>query len=75
LYKITKTDLNNPSRFRNRLKFLIDEIKSYVLEEYDVSFNFKEIGDLLLSVCRSNDFEVLKSTSKKKTTIYIVKSI
>jgi len=60
-----KGDLNSPSRFRNRLYDYIAEVKEDILNHYNVEFSFEEIGDLLISVCRSNDFGVMRYQNDK----------
>lgn len=60
-----KGDLNSPSRFRNKLYDYIAEVKEDILNHYNVEFSFEEIGDLLISVCRSNDFGVMRYQNDK----------
>ncbi|HDD57713.1 MAG TPA: hypothetical protein ENF43_04265, partial [Thermoplasmatales archaeon] len=35
------------------------------MKRYNIEFDFEEIGDLLISVCRSNDFNVMKYQNDK----------
>jgi len=43
----------------------IADIREDILKRYNIEFDFEEIGDLLISVCRSNDFNVMKYQNDK----------
>jgi hypothetical protein len=59
MYRILKGDLNSPSKFKEKLHDYIVTLRTEILKCYDIEFDIEEIGDLLLSVCRSNDFNVI----------------
>ena len=65
MYRILKGDLNSPSKFKNKLHDYIINIRAEILEHYNIEFDYEEIGDLLLSVCRSNDFNVIEREGNK----------
>lgn len=43
----------------------IADIREDILKRYNIEFDFEEIGDLLISVCRSNDLNVMKYQNDK----------
>jgi len=65
MYKIIKSDLNSPSRFKEKFHQYITDLKSKILKRYNINFTTEEIGDLLLSICRSNDFNVIYKKDNK----------
>jgi len=64
-HSISKTILNSPSRFKKEEQKYIQSLLDIIKEKYEVIFNFDELGDLLLSICRINDFDVIKAQGKK----------
>jgi hypothetical protein len=59
MYRILKGDLNTPSKFKEKLHDYIVTLRTEILEHHNIEFDIEEIGDMLLSVCRSNDFNVI----------------
>ncbi len=65
MIKISKQILKSPYKFRETL---IDFIKiqiENIQNTHNIRFNFEELSDLLLSACRSNDFNILFSERRK----------
>ncbi len=65
MYRILKGDLNSPSKFKGKLHDYIVTIRTEILTRHNIDFDIEEIGDLLLSVCRSNDFNVIYQEGNK----------
>ncbi len=57
--RILKGDLNSPSRVKEKLYDYIVTLRAEILKRHNIEFDIEEIGELLLSVCRSNDFNVI----------------
>lgn len=62
---ITKSDLNSPGKFKEKLHDYIVALRTKISKTYNIEFDIEEIGDLLLSVCRSNDFNVIDQKGNK----------
>ncbi|MBC7328266.1 hypothetical protein H5T87_09185 [bacterium] len=58
--------LKSPSKFKENFKSLIRDFKSRIKESFSITFEEEEIGDLILSALRCNDFEVIKQEGKRK---------
>ena len=56
---IRKKDLESPSEFKEKFKTYINELTEEILDRYNIKFSFEELGDLLLSACRANDFDIV----------------
>lgn len=65
MYQILNAELNSPTKFREKLKNYILNIKILIQNNYKVNFDEEEISDLLLSACRSNDFDVIHYQKNK----------
>ncbi len=65
IYRILKKDLNSPSKFKEKLYDYIVTLRTEILKHHNIEFGIEEIGDLLLSVCRSNDFNVICKEGNK----------
>lgn len=65
MYVISKSDLDSPSKFREKLEECIVGLRNKILKQYNIEFETEEIGDLLLSVCRSNDLNVVRQKGNK----------
>ncbi len=65
MYKILKGDLKQPSIFKEKLYDYIMNIRAEILKQYSIEFDYEEIGDILLSVCRNNDFNVIQQQGNK----------
>ena len=65
MYRILKGDLNSPSKFKEKLHDYIVTLRAEILKHHNIEFDIEEIGDLLLSICRSNDFNVIYQEGKK----------
>lgn len=59
MYQILKGELNSPSKFKEKLSDYISNLRGLIQKNYKVNFDNEEIGELLLSACRSNDFGVI----------------
>jgi hypothetical protein len=64
-HSISKAILNSPSRFKIEEQKYIQNLVDIIKEKYGVIFNSDELGDLLLSICRINDFDIIKTQGKK----------
>jgi hypothetical protein len=65
MIEISKRLLESPSKFKEKLcDFIKIQIKD-IQKKYDIHFNFEELSELILSACRSNDFNVLHSEGRK----------
>jgi hypothetical protein len=65
MIEISKQLLKSPSKFKQKLcDFIKIQIK-YIQKKYDIHFNFEELSELILSACRSDDFNVLYSERRK----------
>lgn len=64
--KVTKSLLNSPTKFKAELKDYIDKLTEFIREEYSINFDFDEFGDLLLSACRVNEFDILEIRGIRK---------
>ena len=65
MYRILKGDLSSPSKFKEKLHDYIVTLRAEILKHHNIEFDIEEIGDLLLSICRSNDFNVIYQEGKK----------
>ena len=65
MIEISKRLLESPSKFKEKLCDFIKIQIENIQKTYDVYFNFEELSDLILSACRSNDFNVLYLERKK----------
>ncbi|MGQ9846804.1 MAG: hypothetical protein ACUVQP_04790 [Bacteroidales bacterium] len=59
MYKILKEELNSPSKFKAKFMDYIQNLMILIQNNYQINFDDEEFGDLLLSACRSNDFNVV----------------
>ena len=62
---LTKTELNNPALFKKKKEDYIKSLKEIVQKESNINFEFDELGDLLISVCRANVFNVVRKYRRK----------
>jgi hypothetical protein len=65
MIEISKRLLESPSKFKEKLCDFIKIQNEYIQKKYDIHFNFEELSELILSACRSNDFNVLYSERRK----------
>lgn len=65
MYKILKGDLDSPSKFKKKLHDYILDLRAEISKNYNIEFDVEEIGNLLLSICRSNDFNVIHQDGNK----------
>jgi hypothetical protein len=63
--EIPKQILKSPYKFKEKLSDFIKIQIENIQKIYNVYFNFEELSDLLLSACRSNDFNVLYFERRK----------
>jgi len=63
---ISIDNLNSPKRFKEKTSTLILQLLEEIRNKYHIEFNMEELGDLILSTCRSNDFYVVKTIGRKK---------
>ena len=64
-YQILKADLNSPTKFKNKLKDYIKILGGIIKNEYNIDFDNEELGELLLSACRANDYNALTFQKNK----------
>ncbi|MFN3384621.1 MAG: hypothetical protein ACK401_06980 [Archaeoglobaceae archaeon] len=57
---ISKLELTSPQKFGENFSDYIASIQSDIQENHSVYFDKEELGELILSALRSNDFEVLE---------------
>ncbi len=62
---IRKGDLKSNTKFKESVSDVIENYGRIILEKNDIFFEFDELGDLILSACRMNDFDVLSSEGRK----------
>ncbi|MGC8739163.1 MAG: hypothetical protein ACP5UA_11040 [Candidatus Hydrogenedens sp.] len=62
---IKKGDIKNSAKFKTVLSTLIREQQEIIFNESKMYFEFDELGDLLLSACRMNDFDIVFSEGKR----------
>jgi hypothetical protein len=65
MYKILKEEINSPTKFKRKFSEYIQMKKTEIKEKYNIEFNEEEFTNLLLSVCRSNDFGVISRQGNK----------
>ncbi len=65
MYRILKGELKNSSKFKNKLLEYTKTLKQVIHNKYDLDFDDEEITELLLSACRSNDFNVIYQYGNK----------
>ncbi|MHA2621720.1 MAG: hypothetical protein V2G42_09185 [bacterium JZ-2024 1] len=63
--QILKEDLRSPIKFREKFKDYIQHLRRSIENNYQLNFDDEEMGDLLLSACRSNDFNVIHRQKNK----------
>jgi hypothetical protein len=59
MIQISPGDLKSPRKFKTKLNDYIYSLKEFIVKNYEIIFDEEEIGDLLLSICRINDFNVM----------------
>lgn len=67
--KVLKKDLISPSRFRKKFEVLINTFRNELNQSFGLEFDFQELGDLILSAVRSNDFNVVENGMIKETAL------
>ncbi len=60
IHPLLKKELNSPSAFKKREGEYVKLPQEIIRKESGMIFDVEELSDLLLSVCRSNDFNVIK---------------
>lgn len=72
MIKIAKKDLDSPKNFKEKVNNFVTFLKEelFQLSNKKILFETNELSDLLLSACRSNDFDILIS---QQNAIYIDK--
>jgi len=65
MQRILKGELKSPTKFKEKLLGYIQNLKMLIQKKYGIDFNDEELNDLLLSVCRSNDFNVICKPGNK----------
>jgi hypothetical protein len=58
MHYILKGDLNSPTKFNRKLERYFQILKENVKKEKGIDFDVKELSELILSACRTNDFNV-----------------
>jgi len=65
MQRILKGELNSPTKFKEKLLGYIQNLIRLIQKNYGIDFNDEELGELLLSACRSNDFDVIFQKENK----------
>lgn len=63
--RILKGELNSAAKFKAKLRAYIQHLKNMVQQNHNINFDDEEMGELLLSVCRSNDLNVISKEGNK----------
>ena len=64
MVRLTKADLQSPNKFKKKLWSKLVSLSEQVKSAGGIEFGVEEVGDLLLSACRSNDFDILSVQGK-----------
>lgn len=59
MQRILREELNSPTKFKVKLSKDIQHLRRRIQEKHSMEFDGEELGELLLSACRSNDFNVI----------------
>ena len=65
MYRILKGELNSATKFKKKVSEYVQSQRRMIQENYGISFDEEELNDLLLSACRSNDFDVIYRQKNK----------
>ena len=65
MQRILKGELNSASKFKGKSSEYIQSLRRTIQENYGIDFDDDELGNLLLSACRSNDFDVIFQQGNK----------
>lgn len=65
MQRILKSELKSPSKFKAKLSKDILRFREMIQEKHGIDFDDEELGELLLSVCRSNEFDVIFQDGNK----------
>jgi len=65
MYQILKGELNSPTKFKEKLKDYIQNLTTMIQKNNKINFDDEEVSELLLSACRSNDFEIICQQENK----------
>jgi len=65
MFRILKEELNSPIKFKEKLSKYIQEKEIEIQQKYGIDFDKEELAELLLSACRSNDFDVISQQVNK----------
>lgn len=68
LHRILRIQLNSPSEFKKREQEYIQTLKESIRTESNIVFTLDELGELLLSICRANEFKVI---TKRKNRLLL----
>jgi len=63
--RILKGELNSPTKFKAKLSEDIQRLRRMIQEKHSMDFDDEELSELLLSACRSNDFDVIFQQENK----------
>lgn len=66
MFRLSQSHLLSPKRFKEELKkyHYIRELQKRIQERFSARFDEEEVSDLLLSLCRSGDFEITQNEGK-----------
>ena len=73
--RILKKELNSPTQFKLKFVDFIKEIQTFIQEEYNILWNFDELGDIILSTCRTNDFETIQGLATSTMMLFLTLSL
>jgi len=63
--RVLKGELNSRTKFKEKLWEDIQRLRRMIQENYSIDFDDEELSELLLSACRSNDFDVISQHENK----------
>lgn len=65
MYKILKSELVSPTKFRRTLNDLINDLTDNIKNTFGINFDYDEFGNLLLSTCRVNEMDIINRQAGK----------
>ncbi len=65
MQRILKGELNSATKFKEKFLGYIQSQRKMIQKDYGISFDDEELSELLLSACRSNDFDVIYQQGSK----------
>jgi len=66
LYRLRKSDLKSPAKFKEILSEYIEILRSYINDKFKIDFDTDTLSELLLSACRVNEFSIVEVKGRSK---------